>query len=284
MKIYKFAISVLVSVFIVVGILSAYGYWYTLKPRIVQREIYLNDLPREFDGTKVVFMSDIHLGPWRDQSWLRDMVDEINGLKPDMVMLGGDYVEQGSQYVEPAFEELARLQTAEGVYGVMGNHDYLRGPQITPQAMRKAGIQYMDNRGVWIERGDAKLRIAGVGDMYYGQQLYGQALGDSKPEDAVILLSHQPDYFMELPDGRVDLMLAGHLHGGQVTVFGLWAPIFPSRYGQRFLSGWAESSTTKMLISNGVGTFRLPIRLFAEPHIEAIILRSGQEQSTKPTT
>ncbi len=275
MKILKICFSILVSLLIAAGILSAYGYWYALTPRFTYREISLKDLPREFDGMKVVFMSDIHLGPWCDSAWLRGIVKRVNGEKADVVLMGGDYVEQGSAYVEPAFYELARLQTAEGVFGVMGNHDYLRGPQVTPLAMRRAGIHFMDNRGVWLERGSSRVRLAGVGDMYYGEQKYDQALGDATTRDTVILLSHQPDYFMDLPDNRVDLMLSGHLHGGQITAFGKWAPILPSRFGQKFLSGWAETSSTKMLITNGVGTFRFPIRLFAEPRVEVITLRKG---------
>lgn len=248
-----------------------------MTPVVVENWIELDDLPAEFVGTRICFVTDIHFGPWRSREWLRSIVDTCNSMHPDMVVLGGDYIEQDGKYVRPAFEELARLEAPLGKFAVMGNHDYFRGADTVPLAMETAGIELLDNRGFWIEKNNARLRLAGVGDLYFGEQLYGQALADATTTDAVILVSHQPDYVMRLPDGRSDLMLSGHLHGGQINFFGFWAPMTPSDYGMRFLSGLYDVSNTKLLVSNGVGTFKLPLRWFADPMIHLITLDDTTE-------
>lgn len=265
----------LALVFLMATAILGYGYVYARLPAVVLTEITLRDLPIEFDGTKVVFISDVHLGPWRSAEWLSDIVAKINDLQPDVVLLGGDYVEQGTKYMEGAFNELGKLRAPLGLYGVMGNHDYLRGSQMAPVLMQKNGIKYLDNTGFWINQDNSKIRICGIGDLYFGEQLYAEALGEAVSEDAVIMVSHQPDYVEMLPDDRVDLMLSGHTHGGQITLFGLWAPIIPSKYGHKYLTGYFETAKTKLLVSNGLGTFKYPLRYFARPQVNVVVLRIG---------
>lgn len=268
-------LAVITLIFFMAVVVLAYGYFYARLPAVVEAEITLRDLPAEFDGTKIVFISDIHLGPWRSGQWLSKIVSKINGLQPDLVLLGGDYVERGTEYMESAFDELSKLKSPLGIYGVMGNHDYLRGVQLTPVFMNRAGIEFLDNTGFWIYQQEARIKISGLGDLYFGEQLYEQALGEAVSEDTVILVSHQPDYVESLPDDRVDLMLSGHTHGGQITLFGLWAPIVPSKFGDKYISGFYETPMTKLLVSNGLGTFKYPLRYFARPQINVVILRAG---------
>lgn len=268
-------LAVITLIFSILAVVLGYGYLYARLPAIVEKEITLRDLPVEFDGTKVVFISDVHLGPWRSGKWLSKIVSRINGLQPDLVLLGGDYVERGTEHMWSVFNELGKLKSPMGIFGVMGNHDYLRGPQLAPVFMNRAGIEFLDNTGFWIYKQDARIRISGLGDLYFGEQLYEQALGEAVSEDVVIMVSHQPDYVESLPDDRVDLMLSGHTHGGQITLFGLWAPIVPSKFGDKYLSGLFETPRAKLLVSNGLGTFKYPLRYFARPQINVVILRAG---------
>ncbi len=268
-------LAVITLIFFMLAVVLGYGYLYARLPAVVETEIALRDLPAEFDGTKVVFISDVHLGPWRSGKWLSKIVSKINGLEPDLVLLGGDYVEQGTKYMDSVFDELSKLKSPLGIYGVMGNHDYLRGPQLAPIFMKQAGIEFLDNAGYWIYKHDARIRICGIGDLYFGEQLHEEALGEAVSEEAVIMVSHQPDYVEMLPDDRVDLMLSGHTHGGQITLFGLWAPIVPSKFGDKYISGFYETPMAKLLVSNGLGTFKFPLRYFARPQVNVVILRTG---------
>ncbi|HEX2953396.1 MAG TPA: metallophosphoesterase, partial [Bacillota bacterium] len=119
-----------------------------------------------------------------------------------------------------------------------------------------------------------RIKIGGVGDYFTDFQYIEPTVGDVTAHDFVILVSHNPDYIETLHTRKIDLMLSGHTHGGQVTVFGLWAPRIPSRYGQKFRTGVIRMNHIELLVSNGVGTEGLPIRFFARPQIVTVILRS----------
>ena len=118
----------------------------------------------------------------------------------------------------------------------------------------------------------ARLRICGVGDLWTDRQNLPAALGDATERDAVILLSHNPDFAETLEDRRVGLILSGHTHGGQVVLPGFGAPIVPSRYGQKYLHGLVQGPRSQVFISRGVGTVTPPIRFFCRPEIVLITL------------
>lgn len=233
-----------------------------------------SDLPAEFDGLTVAFISDVHHGPFLSRARVRDAVDRVNMLEPDVIVLGGDYVHRNAKYIAPVFAELARLRAPLGVYGVLGNDDHWEGAASTRRAMSAAGVKLIENGGVWLERGNARLRLCGVGDLWEDDQRLSAALGDADAGDFVLLASHNPDYVEELTDGVVDLVLAGHTHVGQVTVLGLGAPLVPSKYGQKYRSGLVTEGPAPVLVSNGVGTVTPPVRLFAPAQIVLLTLRA----------
>ena len=121
--------------------------------------------------------------------------------------------------------------------------------------------------------------VAGVEDAQTGRPDVAQAGRDISPKSFAILLSHNPDALPEgLPraPGAFDLGLAGHTHGGQLTLFGLWAPYVPSKYGQRFRGGWSTVDGVPVLVSRGTGAYILPMRFFAPPQVHLIELRQGK--------
>ena len=140
------------------------------------------------------------------------------------------------------------------------------------QALDDTRISLADNTGFWIEKGGARLRICGVGDLWTDRQNLPAALGDATERDAVILLSHNPDFAETLEDRRVGLILSGHTHGGQVVLPGFGAPIVPSRYGQKYLHGLVQGPRSQVFISRGVGTVTPPVRFFCRPEIVLITL------------
>lgn len=267
----------------------AYGFAETYRLEVKEYTFTSADLPKEFDGTRVVLLADIHRGMFFSQERVADLVDRVNALQPDLVVLGGDYVFADVGYEASCFAELARLQAPLGRFAVLGNHDYGEhdDDESTPdraiQAAAGAGITLLRNEGAWIEKSGGRIRIGGVRDYDEDLPVLAPALADARQEDFVLLVSHSPDFSELIPPEAVDLTLSGHLHGGQITVLGLWAPFLPSDYGQKYRTGMVSNETTTVIISNGVGTSTiLPLRILARPQIVVVTLRSSPSAALQP--
>jgi len=265
-KLKKIAIAITI---IIISFLT----YSLIEPYFIEtKEITIEskDIPPDFDGKKIVFLSDIHQSLFFNEKRTEDLVNRVNELNPDLILLGGDYVSDDSPSVNSCFLKLSKLKAPLGIYGVLGNND---PPELSIASMKNANITYIGNNGLWVKNGTSKIRIGGVGDYIKDSQNQTAALGNSKEKDFVVLVSHNPDYFPEVDKSRVDLMLSGHTHGGQITFFGLFAPITHSKYGQKYISGVKKENNTTLIISNGVGTIIAPLRFFAPPQIIVIKLK-----------
>ena len=222
--------------------------------RVLRVTVPVPRLPAPFAGTSIAFLSDIHHGPFTSLGYVQRVVGLTNSLSPDVVMLGGDYVHRSSQYIRPCLDALAGLESRWGTFGVLGNHDHWHGADATRDAMAAGGIIECTNSGVWIEREGARLRLAGVGDLWEDVQQLDRALADTEPSESAVLLSHNPDFVEGVEDRRVGLVLSGHTHGGQVVVPVVGAPRVPSRFGQKYLRGLVQTPHTQVFVTRGVGT------------------------------
>lgn len=246
-----------------------------IEPYWIQTEevtIKSDQIPSQFDGKKIVFISDVHMGSWPffDQKRTENMVNQVNKLHPDIILLGGDYVSDETPYINPCFAELSRLKAPLGVYSVLGNNDP-RNESL--EAIKNANITYIGNNGFWIEDQEAEIRIGGVGDMQTDTQNQDAAIGNASKNDFMILVSHSPDFFPLADKSKVDLMLSGHTHGGQITFFGIWAPDTHSQYGNKYRTGVIHENNSTLVVSNGIGTIMLPMRFFAPPQIVVLNLK-----------
>lgn len=259
------------------------------------------DIPKDFDNKKIVFISDLHISDEISINRAKRAVKIVNDLKPDLILLGGDYISNDPAKIEPCFEILKQLKADMGVYGVMGNHDHwtdeallekikqakeqnsqnlkwLENIKLCRNSMKDAGITPLDNSATWIKSGSGNIKIGGVGDLWDDEQDISHTLKDTMEYDYVILLSHNPDYTEKITDSRIDLVLSGHTHGGQVTIFGLHSPVFRfydvTKYGNKYRTGLVKTDYTKVLVSNGIGTVGYHYRFFARPQINVIILKS----------
>ena len=272
-----------------IGALVTLLYASVIEPRwLIVREVEIldSDIPPSFDGKRIAFLTDMHHGPYFSLRRVKSLVDRTNALQPDLILMGGDYVYLGAQYIGPCFAELARLDAPCGKFGVLGNHDHWNDARLTRQGMRAAGITVLDNRAEWIAVGEERIRVGGVGDLWEDSQHLSATTSGVKDEDLAILLSHNPDYVESIHTAAVDLVLSGHTHGGQVTVFGLWAPITNSDFGQKYRSGVVRTPSTTAIVSNGVGTVTPPLRFGARPEIILIHLRRptpGSETALRST-
>ena len=246
--------------------------------RIRNYEIASADVPPSFDWYRIGFVSDFHLKSKFKERQLRGTVKALQMLQPDVLMLGGDY-QEGCEYVAPLFDELAKVTPRDGVYAVLGNNDYERCTDEIRATMQYHGIYLLEHAVDTLFRGNEYIVIWGA-NPYRGRYLTTRAAETNliaemlKPEDYVVMLTHTPDYVEEPDAYNADLALAGHTHGGQVTLFGLYAPVTASRYGMKFRSGLCESRHGyPVIISNGLGTSRRPIRMFAPTDVVVVTLR-----------
>jgi hypothetical protein len=228
---------------------------------------------------KVALLSDLHIGaPYVGLEKLRQVVEQVNAESPDVVMLAGDFVTRGvlgGKLVEPEpiAQELSKLRAPLGVMAVLGNHDWwYDGPRVI-RAFHAAGIRVLEDDAIQVESNGHSLWFAGLSDQWTQEANWQAALqkaGDGAP---VLALTHNPDVFAEMPS-RVDLLLAGHSHGGQVRFPLIGAPIVPSRFGQRYLRGFIEEGGKRMFVTTGIGTSMLPVRFGVPPEIVILTLES----------
>lgn len=254
-----------------------YGFAESESLRIERVTLPLRNLPRAFDGLRVVFLTDIHHGPYTELEFVAQIVRTTLSLQPDLILLGGDYCLRDRKYIAPCFDVLRMLSAPLGVYGVLGNHDHWHGLEDTRAGMRRAGVEELTDRGVWLTRGADRLRLGGVDDLWCGQPDAAAAVGDATREDAVLLLSHNPDLAETMADRRIGLVLSGHTHGGQVIVPGMTNPFIPSRYGDKYSHGQVEAPATTVYVSRGLGLTGLPVRYNCPPELTLLTL-------TAPTT
>ena len=264
----------------VAAVTLGHGIYETEMLAVRHLQIHLPHLPAPFAGTKIAFLSDFHHSQVVPRSYLEKVVATANSHDADYIVLGGDYVTagwkyplfHGNRYIKPCFEILAKLRARAGRFAVTGNHDTAAGLGEINSAMAAAGIENLSNRGVWLERNGTRLRLCGVGDLMTQSHNLPAALGDASTRDAVILVTHNPDYAEHLNDPRVGLMLSGHTHGGQVVLPFVGAPVNPVRYGQKYLYGLVQAPHTQVYVTRGIGVLPIPIRVNCPPEIAVLTL------------
>jgi predicted MPP superfamily phosphohydrolase len=245
---------------------------------VERREVALRRLPRALDGLRVVQLSDVHNGPFTGPGQIERAVEQANRLDPDLVALTGDYVSHEREYAAPCAEILGRLRARCGVYAVLGNHDHWVDAPLITDLFRAEGIRVLVNEGMRFEhpeRGGAHFWLAGVDDTMTGQEDLPLALAGSRAHELKILHAHNPLVLRRAAREGVDLVLAGHTHGGQVT----WRSE-TSRSGRprrRLLRGLGRQGDTQIYVSRGLGTVVLPVRYGCPPEVTLLELRSGDK-------
>jgi len=254
------------------------GYALFVEPQrltITEYHIVSEHLPDAFDGKRIVLIADIHHGSRFSRPLLNKIVSQTGELSPDLILLGGDYASDQSWALHACFEKLSELKAPLGVYAVAGNHDYWDLPLVR-KAVGDAGIALLENQAIPIEEEGEHILLTGVADYWRGQPSLSGMRQELAASDFTILLSHNPDYYDTLSQEereQIDLMMSGHTHGGQITLFGLYAPAKTA--AAKYLSGCvkADNGPTTFIVSNGIGTVGLPVRFFAPPQIVVVTLK-----------
>ena len=224
--------------------------------------------PQKGDYT-VAFLTDLHNAP---ESRLWDIVDNLNRRHLDAVLLGGDFL-FAKEGAARTLDVLKYIRTRDGIWGVRGNHDRENGLFA---AMEQRGMRPLCNSGTQLRE---DIYLAGVDDLRTGWPDTDKALAGAGKEQLTVLLSHHPDVAMNPGRKRADLVLSGHTHGGQITMFGLWTPTLTwtkhiTRYGGRFRGGWARTPLSNhVYVSRGIGSHSCAPRVFARPQVVCLHLQ-----------
>lgn len=251
--------------------------------------ISLPDLPPEFDGLKVLLVTDLHMGPFVSPAGLRRAFDRLLGLSPELVFIGGDTITGRVGEFAPHAALFGKIARFAPTFAVLGNHDHYSGdPEALIRCIDATGVRVLHNRAVHLTRGAAALRLAGVDDLYCGAPDLDAAVGKLPPaagrsgEPAgaassgesrlrtvpTILLSHNPDIFFAARRRGVSLVLSGHTHGGQIRFPSGRVLVRMSRY--RLDEGHYVAPGAQLIVSRGMGATGLPLRIGCSP--EAVFL------------
>ncbi|HYD99291.1 MAG TPA: metallophosphoesterase, partial [Alphaproteobacteria bacterium] len=205
---------------------------------------------------------------------LRAVVDATNALEPDLIVLLGDYVINGVVGgtiipIGPIAEELRRLQAPLGTVAILGNHDWWTdGPAIVA-ALEGAGITVLENRALRLERPGGAVWLAGIADDTTRAPDVPGTLAQVTDAGPVIVLAHDPASFADVP-ARPVVTLSGHTHGGQIFLPLLGAPMVPGRAPRRWAYGHIVEAGRDLIVSAGIGTSILPIRINMPPEIVVV--------------
>lgn len=244
-------------------------------------EFPIAGLHPHLQGFTIALLSDIHSSVFMTKHDMDVYVQHVNDLKADLIAVTGDFVNGLTEEVYPFTESFCNLKAPLGVYGVMGNHDfYAQDPETVAKEVNGCGVVLLRNDKVILKKGDARFYLLGIDDVGTPQRAANKmaiAIG-SLPllELPKILLCHRPYFVQQASEKRMDLVLSGHTHGGQI-VFGHLGnvSVTPAALASPYVWGRYRVADTQMYVSRGIGTVGIPVRINCPPEITRIILTSA---------
>ena len=265
---------------------ALYGFSESYRPQVNRIEIPLKRLPEAFDGFTIAQLSDFHYEVFSAVP-IRKAVGLVNSLRPDLIVLTGDFVTVGAfesrshsrvhawTAAVPCAEILSRLEAPVGRFAILGNHDADSNPRMVRDVIQSHGVPLLKNQSVAIERGPARIWLAGVDDALRGTPDLGATIEKIPPQEVIILLAHEPDFADEAALTPVDLQLSGHSHGGQIWIPGIGAPWLPP-LGRIYPRGLYQIENLTLYTNVGIGTIHVPIRINCIPEVALITLRTAR--------
>ncbi len=234
------------------------------------------DLPPEFEGYRIALYSDIHAPRDITKKNAQKAVELAMDFRPNLIVLPGDFVAQprGVHWVPNLMEYFDGLEAPDGIFGVLGNHDHwTNAKEVERRIHAETPIELIHGRHIRLRRGTGALVLGGVNDLWCGNTDIDEALQGVDPIVPRILLSHNPDLAeISTAKARVDLMLSGHTHGGQIRVpFGP-AIHTPSKFGDKFAQGLVEGKRYRVFVTRGICS-AFHARFMCRPEVVGITLR-----------
>ena len=259
------------------------------RPRVVRQEIALGRWPARLEGFTIALLSDFHYDPFFSEHPVHAAIGLVNNLRPDLVVLTGDFVsmpafrESEAMYrtaasaADPCARLLGQIKAPHGLWAVLGNHDVFTDPDVVSNALHEQGIQILINQCAAIEAAGARFWLAGVNDVVAGIADLDEALRLVPNGEPTVLLAHEPDYADDVTMYPVDLQLSGHSHGGQIRLPLLGAP-YPPYLGRKYVWGLYRIGPLTLYTNPGLGTLSVPVRWNCPPEITLLTLRRALGQ------
>jgi predicted MPP superfamily phosphohydrolase len=265
--------------------------WEPYHPRLTRIEIHLKGLAEEFDGFTIAQLSDFHYDPYAGAAQIRAAIELTKQLSPDLFALTGDFVtipfhespasrRRAAQDAEPCADLLRSLQSREGSFAVLGNHDVGADARVVTDALERRSISVLNNRAVPLERNGARFWLAGVDDVMEGKDDLNLALQGVGRNEPVVLLAHEPDFADRAARFAVGLQLSGHSHGGQIR-FPFVGPLYLPPLARRYPWGLRQLGDLTLYTNVGVGTIHVPVRWNCLPEVTLVRLRAGGRSLTR---
>lgn len=254
---------------------------------ITHKEIRIDNLPVELKGTTITLLSDVHAGQYMNEKEMREYADVINSLESDIICIPGDFVNFESRDVHMLTSAFRDLKAKHGIYGSLGNHDFFQDAEYVSKAiLNESPVLLLRNEHRVINIKGKELYMLGIDDTqgsgakmqevlkYYGAMDEFLRKNDPKFNSSPkVLLCHKPYGFDTLATKDIDLILAGHTHGGQVVPikFGTFNLSFAATVS-KYIEGLYKIGKSNMYVSRGIGSVGLPIRINCPPEITKITL------------
>lgn len=270
--------------FLKFGIIGAMGclaasYPFFIERYLLQINIYnilVQNLPDKFIDFKIVQLTDLHYGKLMPKVFIEQIIDKANSLEGDLIVCTGDYVLSGknvSRQIETVWSSLNKLRAEFGVYSVLGNHDHNANFNKSLECLNNSG-QNIRHKAISLEKSGERIWIGGAGDLWEDDIGVDKAFKKVPNNECKILLAHNPDTADSKFNTRVDLMISGHTHGGQVNLPFIGAPFLPVK-NKKYSSGFIRSKYTNIFISRGIGWAVIPVRFNCHPEIAMLTLRKA---------
>lgn len=232
-----------------------------------------NHIPKAFDGYKIIQISDLHYSSSSNKDLLDSMIHKINQEEPDLIVITGDQIDREGHLIDDCYKYLSQLEGQK--YVIMGNHEDTYRYEKSLQAIHKYQLPLLQNQGLHINKEDESIFLCGTKDLTVDTPNIEDSLTGANADDFVIMLSHNPALFNDVDKKRVHLMYSGHNHGGQVNLFGLYAPYLPGPdKSQKYVKGHIQSEGSHLVVSTGIGTTQLHFRFCANPQVTITTLKS----------
>jgi len=241
-----------------------------LDVRVTNQRIGLARLPKAFEGFRIAQLSDFHISPFLTSNEIRRCVTITNDLKPNLIVMTGDFVAWDPEAEGEVVQALSGLRAPYGVFGCLGNHESETQTEDSITRLFAArNVRILRQQHAPIEVRSQTWNMIGVDDSLSDLQGVKQLI---TPDTVNILLSHDPNNFERAAQLGIDLTLAGHTHGGQLSFEFLHRGLCLSRFETPYVSGWYEKDGAQLYVNCGIGTTGFPIRLGARPEITVLEL------------
>ena len=277
MHISRFDFSKYTKLTLVTGVAGIFAYLILkneLNNPVVERiHIPIKNLAPPLAGFQIVQISDIHLWPIVNIHMVRKTVKIINKLHPDLIVITGDFVTRFLGAIYQLAPELGKLRAHHGVFASLGNHDLWVNAEAITHALNASGVRVLINQGVPIYNNGEFFWLAGIDDAIAGNPDLNIALSGIPADIPTVLLGHEPDLADEISlEKRVDLMLTGHSHGGQIRFPVIGSPL-KAHQAKKYDTGLYNVNGMWLYVNRGIGAITgVPFRLNCPPEISVFTL------------